>query len=209
MSFAKATNDLTARATNLRWSFLKHASQIAGLFVAIYYSTDLVAGLRHASVFMFHCERNIPFVPQMYVIYFSALCLPFVLLLYFDSTGQIQDWASEMRISILFSGAIFLILPTSQFTIFSFSDHPIIDRGIQLITGRHNLFPSMHVALSTIIVRHIVRLEKRTRVRLVFWMWLAALIASTVITRQHNVIDVFGGIIIALAAPMLSQLRVR
>jgi membrane-associated phospholipid phosphatase len=58
-----------------------------------------------------------------------------------------------------------------------------------------NCFPSEHVSISAFCAYALGRL--RPRLRWLWWLWAAAIVLSTVFTRQHYVADVIGCLLVA------------
>ena len=192
-------------ASSVTTAFVRKSATLVLLFITMYYGSNFIAAFRPTNVVAFEWERTIPFVPALYFVYFSALLLPFVLLSYFTSELEVAHWAHEMTGAIVTASLVFLVLPTSQFGMVGRIALSGVQICVDIIAGRHNLFPSLHVALSAIIVAHILRHEPRSSMRLVFIIWLTALVGSTIFTRQHNITDVIGGLAIALAVPRVSR----
>jgi membrane-associated phospholipid phosphatase len=64
-----------------------------------------------------------------------------------------------------------------------------------------NAFPSLHTSLSTIIALHWWRVNRRLGI--VAGVWVALIVASTVLIKQHYVADVASGLLLALGASWL------
>lgn len=59
-----------------------------------------------------------------------------------------------------------------------------------------NAFPSLHTSLSTLLALLWGRVGSRTQPAIVLWALL--IIASTLLTKQHYIADIFGGMAVAL-----------
>jgi len=71
-----------------------------------------------------------------------------------------------------------------------------------------NAFPSLHVALSTSAAwAYAPFLARRWRAGL--FVWTAAIVASTMLTRQHGVADVLGGFVLAASVMTMFYPRVQ
>jgi len=65
--------------------------------------------------------------------------------------------------------------------------------------GPHNLVPSLHVTYASLCVLGLQAATPRRSLRLAWWLWLAAIMASTVLVHQHHLLDVLGGLALAVA----------
>lgn len=74
-----------------------------------------------------------------------------------------------------------------------------------------NAFPSLHVAFAaytaTVIARELRDLHAPAWARVGNWAWCAAIVYSTLATRQHVVIDVAGGLVLAWFATEVCRTR--
>ena len=70
------------------------------------------------------------------------------------------------------------------------------------IDPSHNRFPSLHVAV-TVILWPVLARRTNSLTRGVVHVWFAMVIASTLLTWQHHVIDVIGGAVVGLGASAL------
>src|SRR5205807_1073455 len=59
----------------------------------------------------------------------------------------------------------------------------------------HNLFPAMHIALCLILANHYAR-HTHGFVRLLSHLWFSLIALSTVLTWQHHLVDVAGGVVL-------------
>jgi membrane-associated phospholipid phosphatase len=61
-----------------------------------------------------------------------------------------------------------------------------------------NDFPSLHTSLSTILAIHWVRVNKPLGI--VLAIWTALIVASTLLIKQHYIVDVIFGLALAFGA---------
>lgn len=115
-------------------------------------------------------------------------------------------WMSSLCLSGL---AIFRFWPT-QAPVAPPTDVDFI--GFALVTGidtAANACPSMHVAAAVFAAIRID--ESLRRIRAPFWLqainalWCACIVYSTLAVKQHVVLDLLGGVALALAFVWLSQ----
>ena len=66
----------------------------------------------------------------------------------------------------------------------------------------YNDFPSLHASLSTIFAIHWWRVDRR--IGLPVAIWVALIVVSTVLVKQHYVADMVAGVLLAFAASWVS-----
>jgi protein-tyrosine phosphatase/membrane-associated phospholipid phosphatase len=170
------------------------------LFVVVYGGCSWLTSLRgDVGTWVYDWERAIPFVPLMIIPYMSIdlffVGAPFV------CTGRAERRLLARRIgfAILVAGAFFLLMPLQ----FAFP-RPVPDGWLgPIFSFLHgfdrpcNMFPSLHIALRTILADTYARHVRGVLLWLVH-AWFSLIGLSTVLTWQHHVIDVVGGFILAL-----------
>lgn len=83
---------------------------------------------------------------------------------------------------------------------------PAAYQWIVSVDAPRNAFPSLHVALS-IVAGIMATVSKKYSVmtRVLIWLWVVGICWSTIALRQHVIVDVIGGIVIATACWFLVQ----
>jgi membrane-associated phospholipid phosphatase len=169
------------------------------LFFAVYFGADYVTGMRawHVRLYLAQ-ELAIPLWPWMVIVYDSLyvvlLIVPFVV----RTRDAVRDMAFAMTAAIVAAGAMFLLIPAQLGfpppavagpfrAMFEASDRLNLD---------YNLVPSLHVAF-TVICIHFYRRNKSRTVQIALAIWGAALVASTLLTHQHHVLDAIAGAALA------------
>lgn len=151
---------------------------------------------------------RLPFWPAAIVPYVSASLAPLV------AAYVVKDLKRFNRLLLTFLGAlstseiIYLLLPLGihrpppgtgfwapVFAVLQALDPPV------------NLFPSMHVVFTLLFNAATGREHPRARPWLV--LWTIAVAASTLLTRQHYVVDVIGGLALGIIAYRLYLGRIR
>ena len=79
--------------------------------------------------------------------------------------------------------------------------YPTTNAGIAFfrqldLTG--NTFPSLHVAMSFFLTGCYSFFEESRTRRAFFWVWSVLITASVLTTKQHYVIDIIGGVSLAV-----------
>jgi membrane-associated phospholipid phosphatase len=160
---------------------------------------------RHDFRVRIHCdaELNIPFVPAMVLGYLSInglfLLAPFVL----RSRRELNGLMVSMATVILVAGICFVLIPSEP----AFPDRSETSQehllgmlliGAKQVALRHNMVPSLHVALSALCaLAFATRAWTLGKALLTIWVGLIAL--STLLIHQHHVVDVVTGFALAWA----------
>ncbi len=114
------------------------------------------------------------------------------------SQRELSAFAKRIAAAIVVAGTCFLLFPRR----FAF-DRPQADgwlgavfdwfRGMDL---PYNLFPSLHIALGSLLVVTYAR-HTRGVIRVLVCGWFVLIAASAVLTWQHHILDVVGGLALA------------
>ena len=172
------------------------ALSLSILFITVYGLTAWLTSLRTAvGTWAFEWERNVPFVPSLIVPYMSLdlffVAAPFLCT---DRT-ELRVLGRRLTIAIVAAGTVFVLMPlqfafprpapagwtTAMFEALYGFDRPF------------NLFPSLHVAILVILFPAYHR-HTRGVVRLLTHTWFGLVGLSTMLTYQHHVVDVVGGL---------------
>ncbi len=176
--------------------YLKLASLLSVQFIVIYGGAIWISEQRHdVHRIFFEWERTIPLVPSMIWVYFSVtplMLLPAVLL----DIEQLNRLAKQMMLAMLIAGVVFLIFPAT----IGYpppENPPAVIELLRSIDRPYNLVPSLHVALSLIIMLNL-HTAFDARGKALLGVWMTGLIASVILTHQHHLADVLGGLLLAL-----------
>ncbi|MDP4095077.1 MAG: phosphatidic acid phosphatase [Bacillota bacterium] len=174
------------------------------IFIALFFSLKHLIKPR----FFIHSKLDdqIPFVKEFFIVYCTWYLYLFVSLLYFGLRSK-TDFTKLQ--AYLFTGMgicllVFIVYPNA------IDFRPVVQQTDLLSRMIAYMFsfdvstmvtPSMHVfaSVSVHLSLYTSRLTKNNKVLLIFSFILMSLIcASTVFIKQHSVIDVFWGIVLAL-----------
>jgi membrane-associated phospholipid phosphatase len=184
-------------------SFGRAALTSAGLsllFLVVYGGCNWLSARRGVvATINFEWEQRIPFLPLMIPPYMSIdlffLAAPFLC----RNERELSLFSKRTAAAIVVAGSFFLLLP------FRFAyprPHPsgwlgaLFDwfRGID---APYNLFPSLHVALCLLLANLYVR-RSRGFLRGALIVWFVLIGLSAVFTWQHHLLDVAGGLGLAV-----------
>ena len=144
-------------------------------------------------------DRALPVVP--------IFAIPYVSLILYIGVSLIAFLLSRVRVyrsAALTMIIVWFISYAFYFFLQSYIARPQITgtdpfsgliRSIYASDQPYNDFPSLHTSLSTIIAIHWWRVDRRIGVAAAIWM--ALIVASTVLVKQHYVADVAGGLVLA------------
>jgi membrane-associated phospholipid phosphatase len=172
---------------------------ITAEFAVVYYGADWITAHHALRIHAYVTpELRIPLVPVMVVPYLTMYLIfpfaPFVL----RSTADLDRFAAALARVIVIAGIAFVLLPAQLgFTPVSTAGS-IWDPWLRLastLSRNFNLVPSLHVALFTAAaVTYAGRVSMW--VCALLGIWLAIVVASTLLTHQHHLIDVVTGLLL-------------
>lgn len=163
-------------------------------FVVIYGGINWLTQYRSdVHLIHFDWELSIPLVPAMMWVYASITVLMILPAFYLDR-DQLQRLAKRLALAMLVAGGVFLAYP-GQVGYAPVDDLPAGIDLLRRIDLPYNVLPSLHVALSAIVMRSLFGVFG-TAGRLMLGAWLPAMVASVLLTHQHHVADVLGAAVL-------------
>ena len=180
------------------------------LFLVVYGSTNWLTAQRpasHVGTWYFPWElRVVPYVPLLIVPYMSIDLFFFMAAFLCRELRELRVFARRVTFSILVAGAFFLLLPLKLV----WPERPRVEGWFGefielscnapfLMEYPHNLFPTLHIALCLILADLYGR-HTRGALRMALYFWFTLIGLSTVLTWQHHLIDVAGGLVLAAFA---------
>jgi protein-tyrosine phosphatase/membrane-associated phospholipid phosphatase len=169
------------------------------LFLVVYSTTNWISS-RRADVGMiyFEWEMLIPFVPLMIIPYMSIdlffVAAPFLC----RSDAELRTLAKRISLAIMVAGVCFLLFPLK----IAFKQPAVAGWLGQIFNSFHNfdrpynLLPSLHITFRTILASFYAH-HTRGVWRIASAVWFSLIGFSTVLTYQHQVVDVAGGFVLA------------
>jgi membrane-associated phospholipid phosphatase len=195
-----------------RWA-LKGLATTGGIaaFLAVYFL------LVHHPVFP---VTTMPLTPVDHWVTVSPASLPLYLSLWLyvsigpallKSDRELYSYAIACLAMSLIGFAVFLLWPTAvPQDPLEWAHHPAL-ASLKAADMSTNAFPSMHVAFATFTAVWLARIGREMGApavaHLVNGLWWLGILYSTVATRQHVVIDVLGGALLAAAVVALQMRR--
>src|SRR4051812_15076918 len=169
-------------------------------FLAIYGGCNwLTAHRSGVPSFFFQWERHIPFVPLMILPYMSIdlffVSAPFLC----RSKQELKVLSRRLALSLVIGAICFLLFPLR----FAF-ERPAapglfgaVFDGFRQLDQPYNLVPSLHIAMLMSLAPVYLR-RARLPWRVIFNLWFGLIALSTVLTYQHHVVDVIGGLVLGI-----------
>ena len=167
-------------------------------FAFVYGGADWVTARRTTRWSVhFAAEQQIPFVPELIVVYISLYSIfilaPFIL----RTRRELHAIAVSCNLAILIAGLGFLLIPAAL----AFPPpgelgaFPDLFRAADKMNLTYNLVPSLHVTFAVLLGAAVARSANQWG-RVLIWVWVVAIALSTLLTHQHHVIDVVTGAIL-------------
>jgi membrane-associated phospholipid phosphatase len=189
------------------WGHLRYAAALslanALWFALVYGGADSLTARRSLRVPVnFAAELRIPFVPAMTVFYMSLYLLflmaPFIL----RTRREFRAVVWTLAVVIACAGLGFLAFPAELAFAPPREDELGKWAGLFHLADKlnltYNLLPSLHVAMGVVCVAVFSPRAPWTG-KIVLWIWMALIAASTVLIHQHHVLDVVTGWLLAVA----------
>jgi membrane-associated phospholipid phosphatase len=146
-----------------------------------------------------------PWAMSLYVSLWVYVSLPPALL---ATRSDLYRYGTAMAATCLTGLTVFYFWPTAvPVADIDWARHPGVD-FLKNVDAAGNAFPSLHVAtaiFSGLWLDHLLRRFGAPRwSRLFNWIWCIGIIYSTLATRQHVAVDVWGGLMLGGVAAWLS-----
>lgn len=151
----------------------------------------------HREVIPFILNENyIPFLPWTFIIYSSAFIQALIVIRKIPKES-LRKIVVVIGCMVILGLLTFLLFPI-QYPRELYPDHSVFVTFFRITDGAGNCFPSLHVAMSIIIAFCYGLVEKSKIRQSLMWLWTILIIISVLTTKQHYLIDIFGGIIFAI-----------
>jgi membrane-associated phospholipid phosphatase len=179
-----------------RWQAARASLSLSLFFIIVYGACNHFTAMRSdIGTCVYGWERHIPFVPLMIVPYLSIDLLfvfaPFLC----EDRRELRLLSSRILLAIVVAAAFFLAMPLR----FTFERPPapgllgVVFDWFRGMDKPFNQFPSLHIALRTILADIYARRARWRFTRVATHVWFSLIGASTLLVYQHHVIDVVGG----------------
>jgi membrane-associated phospholipid phosphatase len=179
---------------------------LAGIYLSFcitYISINVSSVGRPAHTLYLPAEERIPFLPVFEYLYLLTFFVPVALLVTMRRYEQFLRLVRALGIALLAAYTTYLVCPV-------YMERPRLDvsslhtwlLSLQYLDKPYNHFPSMHVTLSWLAVRSA---QGSPRSRLVLTVLATAVSISTLFVKQHYIVDVVAGYLLAWGAWKLAE----
>lgn len=183
---------------------LKFILEVYAVYLVWFFAMEKIPNRNYHIVYS-KLDDYIPFYKPailMYSSWFLMLVIPFVYLLKRKSYDNMYNIIIPMFLAMYISLIIYVIYPTAlDIRVTDITGNDIcswIIRKIQGIDAPNNVCPSIHVSTTVIIYnqfRKILKDNKKSKA--FFLLWSVGICISTMLVKQHSIIDVLCGVVLA------------
>ena len=185
---------------------LKFILEVYAVYLVWFFAMEKIPNRNYHIVYS-KLDDYIPFYKPAILIYsswFLMLVIPFVYLLKRKSYDDLYNIIIPMFSAMFISLIIYVIYPTAlDIRVTDITGNDIcswIIRKIQQIDDPNNVCPSIHVSTTVIIYNQFRRILKdNKKSKALFLLWSAGICISTMLVKQHSIIDVVCGVVLAYA----------
>ncbi len=179
----------------LVWLYLKIMSGLYLLFAVVYGgSNDWAARQATHYHFYWQWERTLPFVPGMIYVYFSIGLLFWLPLLVLDAP-RMRRLGKAAALCMLVAGACFMLWPATTGFVGPELPHDAllawIFARLHQLDHPHNTAPSLHIALSTLVL--LACADGAAWRKALLLAWWVLIVLAVLLVHQHHVLDVVSG----------------
>ncbi|TAL38458.1 MAG: inositol phosphorylceramide synthase [Alphaproteobacteria bacterium] len=168
------------------------------LFCLLYLGAPLLAWQTPHAVPILWLDDMIPFLPWSVWAYLSQFGLLFCAIWHAPDNATRTQAFYAMLLASAIAAAVFIIFPTE---LPRMAVEGPAWRLLYTFDVPGNCFPSLHAALAAIAAAALVRAGGLWAA--VAPLWAAMIIFSALATKQHVVLDIAGGLVLALACQIL------
>jgi membrane-associated phospholipid phosphatase len=186
--------------TRTVFAFFTVAMQLAFTFVLLYGGTNWLAEQRTESAHLWMgWELSIPLLPAMILPYFSIHLL-MMAPLFTMGASEIRVLGRGFILATLLAAIVFFFLPAHigfHRSLDNLGPWRPLFQWLFLLDKSANTFPSLHITYTVLIVRGISYYSRNLAMNLFLACWGLLIAASVLLTHQHHVIDIAGGLALA------------
>ena len=151
-------------------------------------------------------DMSIPYMSWTYIVYVSAFIQSAYVILQIPQNRFLYYMLAPF-VALIVGLVFFTILPV-EYPRYMYPDDNLWVHLFRFLDAPGNCFPSLHVAM-TILFAYIytdIKILESSFIKskvysikiMTMWIWTIAVIVSVLTTKQHYIVDVLGGIALAL-----------
>ena len=161
--------------------------------------------------FLIPPDNWIPFIPEFIWVYHSLVpVIFFTAIILLKSRKNFFTCYFACVMAAIFLMAFYILFPSfyPREALSGDSASMWLVEATRIIDHANNTFPSSHVTFSWLMYlsAKCSKLVKRHRILVpTYWLWAALVTASTLLLKQHYIVDVLSGVILAYTTHYLSM----
>ncbi len=182
----------------LVWLYLKIMTGLYLLFAVVYGGSNYWAAQQATHYhFYWQWERTLPFVPGMIYVYFSIGLLFWLPLLVLDAP-RMRRLGKAAALCMLVAGVCFVLWPATTGFVGPELPHDALQAWIfarlHQLDHPHNTAPSLHIALSTLVLLACADgVDGGAWRKALLLAWWVLIVLAVLLVHQHHVLDVVSG----------------
>lgn len=169
-------------------------------FIAIYVLLERHPFFNITQVKMTWMDQRIPFLPDAVYLYETLWLLMPLSFWLMRSKEELSRYCYGFLMISIIGFSIFFLYPTACPRPKDLHAMNGVYATLIRLDNDHNAFPSLHAALAIFsgsCCNALCRTDHwRTWTRWVIWAWVLGIVASTLLTKQHALIDAVAGVIL-------------
>lgn len=146
-------------------------------------------------------EQFIPFLQWTLLIYLSAFVQTLVVMRYMPPPF-LRKASLVLSCAVIVGLVVFILFPIRYPREF-FTSNSALLQYFQQVDKDGNCLPSLHVFITICFSYCYSIIEKSRMRRTLMWLWTALIILSVLTTKQHYLVDVFGGIVLSIPVVLI------
>jgi membrane-associated phospholipid phosphatase len=181
-------------------AYLFWVGVITLVFIAVYPTINWFTETRaHRYQLYLPFELEISLVPAFIWAYISMYAL-FLMPLLMVSAERMNALGKQLVAGTIICGVVFLVLPADLGFTREVPSEALYASTFSALFGvdkPHNLMPSLHVVFSCLIL-FMCRDGANMVLRVLLFVWVVLIVASTVLVHQHHLIDALTGLAVVM-----------
>ncbi len=177
------------------------------IFLTVYFFLN--RNIKEAKLIHINVDDKIPFLAWSivpYLLFYVPLLYGSIFLSYLQPLDNFYPFVFSLFLVLFESFSIFIVFPT-KVKEFEVVGNSIWDRWVRLLyrhDKRVTAFPSIHVGVSIVSSFYFAQWYPFLSV---FFLFVAlSIILSTVTTKQHSLLDIFGGLVAGINSVWIGKL---
>ena len=145
-------------------------------------------------------DKLIPFVPQFVWVYHTIIpILLFTAIVLIQRKDVFLSMITALIVAGLTMSVFYVVFPSfyPREPIGDYSLSAALVEMTRMVDGPSNTFPSGHVTFSWILVFFVGLSEQARKFRWAYFLWAVLITTSTLVLKQHFIVDAICGILLA------------